>query len=60
MNVAFYDSETGKEIDSITVAAGTDGTAHVFSGFDAEKTYDVVISGKTGSDWIIEGTYRIN
>ena len=59
VRISFYDSASGEELYTFITAADNK-TVHVFPDFNPLKTYDVKIKGETGSDWKIEGTYKIN
>ena len=58
-HVEICESETAEETFSGTLPL-RDGESAVFSDLNPEKRYDIYIRGTTGSEWKIEGFYRIN
>ena len=58
VSVRFKDSETGREAGGFKVLA-KNNEEYAFSGFDLDKSYDVEVSGETGSSWQIEGSYMV-
>lgn len=58
MNVTITETETGIAADEAVVMAGKN--SQTFYGLDPCKLYDISLSAAVKSDWIIEGTYKIN
>lgn len=58
VHIRFYESETGAEVEGMSVVA-KEGTEYVFSGFEADKVYDVAVDGYTDATWMVEGTYTV-
>ena len=59
MDVILYDSETNEEVLSMMLPS-KNGTAQEISDLDPEKTYKISVNPSVGSDWQIEGSYKIN
>lgn len=58
VDVKFYDSTACEKAGEYSILANNENI-YTFTGFDAEKSYDVTVEGKTRNTWKIEGTHII-
>ncbi len=57
VDVTFCDGATGDEIASFTAISNEN--TYTYTGFEKEKTYSILLSGKTQGDWKININYTI-
>ena len=57
VDVTFCDGANGDEIASFTAISNEN--TYTYTGFDKEKTYSILLSGKTQGDWKININYTI-
>lgn len=58
VDVTFSDSETKEVVAQFGILAN-DVNSYSFTGFSKDKTYDVLLQGKTKGAWEVEGQYII-
>ena len=58
VDVTFSDSETKEVVAQFGILAN-DVNSYSFTGFSKDKTYDVLLQGKTEGNWEVEGQYII-